>query len=391
MPSRVVSRLASMKPSATMALAQRARDLAKAGRPIVSLTAGEPDQNTPSRIRLAAHQAMDRGDTHYTGAAGHPELRIALRRMLAGEDVELEDDSCVLPTPGAKQAIFYALMALVEEGTGVLLPEPCWVSYKELTELAEGTPIPVGLDPGDHFRLTAGPLIDAARAAGGAKVMILCSPSNPTGRVFTSEEIDAVVEVATTLDLTVISDEIYGRLVYPPCQFVRMAADPRLAGRVVTVDGFSKAYAMTGWRLGWVAGPKPIVKAMTTLQMHTATCPAAFVQTAGVTALEACADDVVRFAEAYARRRQLIVEHLSGIPGLRVPPIEGAFYAFLDFRAIEPDDVAMCERLLSEADLALVPGSAFGAAGKGFLRLSFAAEDGVLVEACARIRKVLSR
>ncbi len=298
-----------------MAVATRARELKAAGKDIISLTAGEPDHPTPAVIIDAAHQAMREGRTLYTGAGGLPELNQALTARLKTEGVSLEDSTCVLPTPGAKQAIFYAVMALVEPGDGVLVPEPAWVSYPEIVGLAGGRYLPVSLDPDQGFELTAEALRQAAQEGGGAKMLLLNSPGNPSGRVLTEAEIAAVVEIAEELDLIVLSDEIYGPLTYAPAQFRRLASIPALNERVVTVDGFSKAYAMTGWRLGWVAGPKAWIAGMRKLQGHTATCPAEFTQVAGITALKECDGDIERFKESYRVRGELIQDLFGSIPG----------------------------------------------------------------------------
>lgn len=387
---RLSARCHRIQPSATMALATKARQMQAAGRDVISLTAGEPDQDTPAPIVAAAKAAMDAGDTHYTGAGGVPELAAAILATMKKDGVELAGPGAVVATPGAKQAVFYAMQALVNPGDGVLLPEPAWVSYVENIGLAQGRVISVPLDPDQSFRLEAAPLIDAARASGGAKVLILNSPSNPTGRVLTEDEIEAVAEAAEALDLVVVSDEIYGRLVYAPHRFRRLAADPRLADRTVTIDGFSKAWAMTGWRLGWICGPEPLIAGARKLQSHTATCPASFVQRGGVVALEQCDEHVEGFLASFARRREVAVEAFSEVPGMRVPEVQGAFYAFLDVRGVgDGDDAAFCARALEEAEVAMVPGTAFGAAGKGFVRASFACGEDLLREAARRLTQMV--
>lgn len=395
-PGSVVSqeilseRVRAIQPSATMALATRARKMRAGGRDVISLTAGEPDMPTPPSIVAAAEEAMRSGRTRYTGAGGMPELCQALVAELARGGVELAGPQCVLPTPGAKQALFYAVAALLDPGEKVLLPEPAWVSYREIVGLAGGEVVPVPLDPDDGFTLDPGKLRAAAEAAGGIKLLMLNSPSNPTGRVLGDEELEGVASLARELDWIVISDEIYGKLVYRDHPFRRLASLEGMADRVVTVDGFSKAFAMTGWRLGYVAGPAPWIAGMRKLQSHTATCPAEFTQVAGTHALEHCQDDVLAYLERFAARNQLVVEHFSRIPGLRVRPAQGAFYAFLDVREIgDGDEEALCERLLEEAEVATVPGSAFGEAGRGFLRISFAASEEDLVEAARRIAEAV--
>jgi aspartate aminotransferase len=384
-------RVLAIQPSATMALATRAREMRAAGRDVISLTAGEPDMPTPERIVNAAREALAAGRTRYTSAGGLPELNQAIFESLTREGVKLDGAQAVVATPGAKQAVFYAVQALVNPGDRVLLPEPAWVSYREIIGLAGGEVVSVDLDPDDNFRLDADKLIAAGKAAGGVKVLLLNSPCNPTGRVLSEAELKAVAHVAEELDLMVISDEIYGRLVYPPHQFRRLASLEGLGGRVVTVDGFSKAWAMTGWRLGYVAGPAQLIGGMRKLQGHTATCPAEFTQVAGITALRECDSLVAEYLARFCSRNELVVDQFSTVPGIRVKPAEGAFYAFLDVREVgDGDDVSICERFLNEAEVAMVPGSAFGAAGKGFLRMSFAASEEDLTRSADRLRKVLA-
>lgn len=383
--STLSARVRAIAPSATMALATRAREMRAQGRDVVSLTAGEPDFPTPPEIVEAAHEAMLAGRTHYTGAGGLPELNKAIQADLTRGGVVLDSPTQVLPTPGAKQAIYYAIQALVEPGDGVVVLEPAWVSYVQIIGLAGGEVRPVRLDPADDFTITKELLEPACR---GAKVMLVNSPNNPTGRVLTEAEIEAIVAVAVEHDLTIVSDEIYGRLVYAPSEFRRLASHPDLAPRTLTVDGFSKSWAMTGWRLGYVAGPTELVAGMRKLQSHSATCPAEFTQVAGVTALEACDEHVERFRRSFEARGKLVLEEFSSIPGVRVPAVQGAFYAFLDCREIMGgDDVALCERWLDGCEVAMVPGSAFGEAGKGFLRMSFASSEEDLKRAAARLRE----
>lgn len=380
--STLSARVRAISPSATMALATRARQMRAQGRDVVSLTAGEPDFPTPPEVVQAAHDAMLAGRTHYTGAGGLPELNQAIRADLARGGVT---PAQVLPTPGAKLAIYYAIHALVEPGDAVVVLEPAWVSYAPIIGLAGGEVRPVRLDSAEDFRITRELLEPACK---GAKVILVNSPNNPTGRVLSEDELRAVVAVALEHDLTVISDEIYGRLVYPPSEFRRLAAHPDLAPRTLTVDGFSKSYAMTGWRLGYVAGPADLVAGMRKLQSHTATCPAEFTQVAGVAALLECDEAVETFRKSFQARAELVAEEFGSVPGVRVPTVQGAFYAFLDCREIMAgDDALLCERWLEECEVAMVPGSAFGVAGSGFLRMSFAAAEEDLRRAAARLRE----
>lgn len=387
---RLSQRVKALEPSATMALASKAKAMQRAGRPVISLTAGEPDFPTPEAIVQAAIEAMRGGKTHYTDAAGAPEVRETLIESLKKEGLELESSDSVLLTPGAKQAIHYAAQALLDPGDKVLLLEPAWVSYRQIVGLAQAEVVALDLDPDKDFALDPERLETLAAAHPEIRMLILNSPSNPTGRVLSRAELEAVAKVAEAHDWVVVSDEIYGKLVFGGATFTRAATIPGLAERTITIDGFSKSHAMTGWRLGWAAGPTPWIQGMKKLQMHSATCPAEFVQWAGRAGLLGCEDTVQSFSDSYAGRARLVEELFSRPRGLRVPTPQGAFYAFLDARKIDSgDDVALAARILEEAEVALIPGSAFGAPGRGFLRMSFAAAEEDLRQAAQRLEVLL--
>lgn len=385
--SRRVTRLA---PSTTVALTDRANELRAQGQDIVSLSAGEPDFATPDVVMAEAERAMRSGKTHYTTSAGVSELREAILRKLMRENgISLPGIHNVLCVPGAKIGLTYLCLALLDEGDEVVCPEPSWVSYRECVRLADATYVAVA---GKAPRF--GPDLDAIEAAltERTRLLILNSPCNPTGVVWQRSELEALADLLRKHErLLVLSDEIYERILFEGQEHVSFASLPDMAERTITLNGFSKAYAMTGWRLGWCAGPRWLIEAMKKLQQHSATCPVAFAQYAGATALDEAEASVLAMAETFSRRRTYVCQRLSAIPKLPFHAPEGTFYLFADFSAYEKDSTKMARLLLEGAKVAVIPGAAFGEAGEGYLRLSFATSMEQLERACDRIESYLTR
>lgn len=386
----LATRVRDLAPSPTLAVSDRARALKAEGIDVVDLGGGDPDFITPKHIRQAATDAMNAGDTHYVASPGIPALRRAIADKLRTENgIDVEPNGGVVVTPGGKQALFEAALALVEPGDEVLIPEPAWVSYEPMVELAGGRPVPVALDPDDEFRLTADTL--AAAVTPRSRVLVINSPNNPTGRVLDEAERAAVVEVATAHDLLVFSDEIYEKILYDGNRHVSVGSLPGMAERTLTFNGFSKAYAMTGWRLAYVAGPKPYIAEIEKVHSHSATCATSFVQAAGVVALTGPQAFIGDMVSAWDRRRQMVANGLSEIAGWKCLPPEGAFYAFPDIRGTGMSSMEAADFLLREAHVAVVPGVAFGDAGEGHLRLSFATGDDLLRRAVEQISEAFGR
>jgi len=373
--------------SATVALSDKARLLAQQGVDVINLAGGDPDFITPAHIRAAACAAMEAGDTHYVSSRGIP----ALLKAIAGK-YEEEQGLCydpaseVLVTPGGKLALYAAIMGALDRGEEVLLPEPAWVSYVPMIQLADGAPVPVPLDGGDHFTLTRQAL--ESRVTPRSRLILLNSPNNPTGRVLTAAEIEAVVAVAQAHDLLVISDEMYEKLIYDGRQTVSLAGQPGMRERTIIINGLSKSHAMTGWRLGFAVAPKPIMSAMLKVQQHTATCAASFTQAAGVAALSGSQECVAEMVKVYRQRRDLVVAGLNGVRGLRCAAPEGAFYAFPYVAGTGMTSEQFCAHILDKAQVVMTPGGCFGASGEGYARLSFATATDRLEEMITRLRKV---
>ncbi|BAS28820.1 pyridoxal phosphate-dependent aminotransferase [Limnochorda pilosa] len=384
-------RIDRIEPSPTLAMSARARALTQQGVDVVDLGVGEPDFDTPEPIKEAAVRALRDGRTKYTASAGIPELREAIAQKLRRENGLPYAREDVLVTVGAKHAVYLALQALCNPGDRVLLPAPYWVSYAEQVRLVDAEPVFLPTREEDGFKLTPETL--AAHVA-GARALILNSPNNPTGAVYTPQELGALGEV---LDREpgcwLLSDEIYEPFVYDGARHASLLAlRPELRERAVLIHGFSKTYAMTGWRLGYAAGPRPLVAAMVNLQSHSTSNATSFAQVAAVEALQGSQRPVEEMVRVFQQRRDLLLSGLARLPGLRCTRPAGAFYLFPNVSGVfgrsyrgevvhGSQDLA--ERLLDGVATATVPGTAFGT--EGYLRLSYAASTERLEEGLHRL------
>lgn len=378
----------SVPASVTATMMQKGRELAAAGKDVLNLAGGEPDFNTPQHIVDAAFQAIQAGDTHYPPSFGTPQLLAAIVSKLQRENnVHHITPGQILVTPGGKWAIYAALAATLNPGDEVLLLDPSWVSYAPMVELNRGVPVRVPLSGEANFVVSEEILRRYVTPA--TKLMMVNSPNNPTGRVFTRAEIDAIVAVAQEHDLYVLSDEIYEHILYDGAVHHSLAAEPGMAERTLIVNGFSKAYAMTGWRLGWLAAPPAIAKLARTYQTQSVTSAASFTMAAGVAALNGPQDAVREMTAAYAARRRFLLDAIEEIPGLECPPVEGAFYIFPRFTATKKTSLEIAGVLLEEGLIATTPGIAFGDAGEGHVRFSFATHMHDLERTVERLAKIV--
>jgi aspartate aminotransferase len=387
--------LARVKPSPTVAITQLARRLKAEGRDVIGLAAGEPDFDTPAHVKAAAKAAIDRGETKYTQPDGIPELKAAIIAKFARENGLDYRPEEVMVSTGGKQVLFNALVATLNPGDEVIVPAPYWVSYPDMTRLAGGEPVIAAACGEDGFKLTP----QALEAAIGprTKWLIFNSPSNPTGAGYSAAEIGALAEVlARHPQVWVMADDIYEHVAYPPFAFATPAAvAPALKARTLIVNGVSKAYAMTGWRIGYGAGPVALLDAMRTIQSQSTTNPCSISQWAAVEALNGPQDYIAESRAAFLRRRDLVVAALNACPGLSCATPEGAFYVYPSCAgaigrrtpagALIADDEAFCRELLAAEGVAVVFGAAFGLSPH--FRVSYAASDATLTEACARIRR----
>jgi len=387
---------ANAKPSATLALNAKAKRMAREGVDVLTFALGEPDFDTPDHIKQAAHRAIQAGYTKYTPAAGMAELREAIAAKLRNENGLDYAPEQIIVCNGAKQALYMVMLCLVEHGDEVLLPAPYWVSYSAQARFCRAEPVPIDTT-GTKLRLTAELLEDAVTER--SRVLVLNSPSNPTGVVLTESELRDIIEVVLRHDLWVVADEIYEKLIYDDAVHVSPAGfSDEAFERVITVNGLSKTYAMTGWRVGYAAGPKRVIKAATSIQSNTTSAPNTIAQKAAIRALTGTQEPVGEMRDAFDERRRLIVEGLNAIPGIRCLMPQGAFYAFPDCsdlmgRSIDGTTIEnsfqLCEALLEHAKVALTPGSAFGA--EDYVRLSYATSTEHIEGALARIADFVGR
>ncbi len=385
-PSKIElsKRVLSVAPSATLAITAKAKELSSKGIDVVSLSAGEPDFDTPLYIKEACITALQKGMTRYTPVSGTPELRKAVAaKFLRDQNLTFSPDQIVVGC-GAKHVIFNTLFALLNEGDEVAIPSPYWLSYPEMVTVLGGRNVFIETTEADGFKLTPRSLREKLTAK--TRVLILNSPSNPTGAVYTKDELLGVIGVLRDFpNVIVLSDEIYEKLVFDGKKHHSIASlDPEIAQRTVIVNGHSKAYAMTGWRLGYAACPnKALIEAVSSIQSHSTSNPNSFAQAGGVTALEKGDADAAKMCEVFEKRRNFFVEKLAQIPQLKPIRPEGAFYVFVNSGRSGIDSVRLAQRLLEEAHVAVVPGKPFGS--DQHIRLSFAASEQQLENAVSRL------
>ena len=398
MPQGLAKRLSFIAPSMTMKVSAKAALLRAQGVDVVSFSAGEPDFDTPSHIKEAAKRALDAGATKYTAVEGTPQLRKAVATWFAkahGFDVSAGE---VMVSAGAKQVIHHAFHALLDVGDEILLPAPCWVSYAEIAKLAGAVPVPVLGRAEDGFLVNPDAIARAITPA--TRMIVLCSPSNPTGAIYDEDTLRAIASLVLKHDLWLLSDDIYRSLCYGGRRCVQPATfAPAIRERTIIVDGVSKAYAMTGWRIGFALAPTHVIEAMATLQGQSTTNAAAVCQAAALAAIEGPSDEMEAMRLEFDKRRQYMVAALRAMPGVTCIEPQGAFYAFPDVSAflgrISPqglrieDDLALCQYLIEDAKVAVVPGSAFFA--PGFVRLSYATAQANIEKGLARMAASLAK
>jgi len=351
---------------------------------VVGLHVGEPDFDTPAHIKQAAAKALNAGYTHYTNTAGIPELREAIAQKLERENgIDVDPENEVLVTHGGYAAIYASLQALTDPGDEILLIEPAW-TYDGFIALAGGIKVPCGLN-GPGFELTRDAL--ESKVSDRTKLILVSSPNNPTGNMFSREELEIVAEVAKARDLLVLSDEVYEKLIYDGLSHYSIASFPGMGDRTITANSFSKTYAMTGWRIGYIAAGKEIATAIKKVVAYGYGCINAAVQKAAVEALTGPQDCVKEMLKEYDRRRHLIVKGLNEISGVKCEKPKGAFYAFANVSSFKLSSQEFAAMLLQKAKVATIPGSAFGSSGDGYLRISFATSQENIVEGLDRIRR----
>ena len=375
-----------MPVSGTLKILDLAKRLEREGRDIIHMEVGEPDFDTPEHIKRAAEEALKRGMTKYTSSAGIPELRGAIAEHARAKGIEAREEE-VLVTPGAKHAILCAMVAALDPGDEVVIPSPCW-TYEGIAQVAGAKTVYVETTGEDGFRLSADAVHE--KLTSKSKMLLLNYPNNPTGAVASEDELRALADLAVDHKLWVLSDEIYDCLVYEG-EHVSITSFPGIRERSIYINGFSKAYAMTGWRLGYAIAPLELTREMIKIQQASTTCAAGFVQAAGLAALRGPQDCVGRMREEYRERRDVIVEGLNSIRGFGCTKPKGAFYAFPSVEELGVDSLTLCERLLHEGGVAAVPGSEFGPYGEGYVRFSYATSMGKIRRALKRMAGVVEK
>ena len=394
---RVSKRIAAIAESATLAVDSKAKALKAAGRPVIGFGAGEPDFPTPDYIVNSAVEAAKVAANHrYTPAAGLPELRDAIvKKTKRDSNYEITSDQ-VLVTNGGKQAVYQAFASILDPGDEVLLPSPYWTTYPECIKLAGGVSVEVFADESQNYLVSVEQLEKVRTAK--TKVVLFCSPSNPTGSVYSPEQVKAIGNWALANGLWVVTDEIYEHLLYDGATAPSICvAVPALADRTIIINGVAKTYAMTGWRVGWMIGPKDVIKAATNLQSHLSSNVSNISQRAAITAFTGDLSAVHKMGEAFDRRRKLIVKLLNEIPGVSCPNPTGAFYVYPSVKGVLGKEIRgkrpktsaeLATLILEEVEVAAVPGEAFGPSG--YLRFSYALGDEDIIEGIGRVKKLLS-
>lgn len=380
----ISSRVAQVTPSLTLSITNQAKAMKAKGEEVYGLAGGEPDQDTPDFIKEAAIKAIQDGKTKYTPAAGIPELRQAISAKLKKENNLDYDATQIIVNSGAKHSCMNAIMAIVEEGDEVIIPAPYWVSYPEMVRLVGGIPVIVETKEENGWKMT--PEEFEENMTGLTKMVIINSPGNPTGAIYDADELRALGEVALLEDITILSDEIYEHLIYDEAKHVSIASlSEELYNLTITVGGFSKAYSMTGWRLGWIAAPKALASAISMIQGHTTSNACTFAQYGGVAALEVKNTFVEDLRAEYDVRRQFMLARLKAIPNITVVEPKGAFYFFVNCSQLGMKSVNLCDKLLNRYRVAAVPGIAFG--NDDCIRISYCTTLDVLNEGVNRFEE----
>lgn len=393
---KVADRVAAMAPSVTLAIDAKAKEMQASGIDVVNFGAGEPDFDTPEAIKDACVAALKAGKTKYCAAAGLPELKTALAKKFKEENGLDYKPAQISVNVGGKHSLYNAIMTMVNPGDEVIIPAPYWVSYYEMVRGAQGIPVVLRADASTEFKITPEQL--AAACTEKTVCVLLNSPSNPTGGVYTPAELEALAKVIVEKDILCISDELYEKMVYDGAVHVSIATFPGMFERTLTVNGFSKAYSMTGWRLGYCAGPLPIINGMNNLQSHSTSNATTFVQYAALEALKLPREVLENFVVAFDKRRKFVIDLLNKIPGVTCNVPTGAFYVFPDFSAyhgkkfngkVIEGSLDLASYILAEAKVGIVPGAAFGV--DAYQRISYATSEAKLQEGVRRIAEALAQ
>lgn len=387
MEIKTTKRMEALPFSSIRAAMEKANKMQAAGEKIIHLEIGRPDFDTPQKIKDAANRSLAAGHVFYTSNYGDLKLRAAIAKRLRernGIDCEASD---ILVSIGVCQITYEVMAVLLEEGDEVLLPNPVWLNYIHVPTSLGAKAVTYSLKEENDYQIDLAEL--ESKINSNTKLLVLVDPSNPTGGVFSREILEKVAQIAIKHDLLVVSDEIYEQLVYDGTEHVSIASLPGMKERTITLGGFSKAYSMTGWCVGYLCAPQEIIQACFRMQQYTVVCAPSFCQEAAITALEDCDEDVELMRKEYERRKNYMVKALNSIDGISCNNPQGAFYIFVNIKSLNKTSKEIADYMLDHAKIALVPGSAFGSEGEGYLRISYATSYEDLVEAAGRIKKAV--
>ena len=388
MEFQTAKRMEALPFSGIRAVMEKANAMQAAGENIIHLEIGRPDFDTPEKIKKAAEESLKQGHVFYTSNYGTPALRQAIAEWENAHNGVNYEAANVMVTIGVSEATWCAMDAYLEAGDEVLVPNPVWLNYIHVPTALGAKPVTYSLKEENDFQIDFEEL--ESKITERTKMIVVVDPSNPTGGVFSRETMERLAQICVKHNLIAISDEIYEQLLYDGEKHTSLASLPGMAERTIKLGGFSKAYSMTGWRIGYLCAPKEIISAVVRVHQYTVTCASSFVQDASVTALKECDDDVEAMRAEYQKRKDYMVKELNSIEGISSNHPTGAFYIFVNIKKLGKTSMEMAEYLLEHAKIALVPGSAFGSEGEGYLRISYATSMEQLVEACSRLRKAIA-
>ena len=389
MSVKIAERMDRMAPSGIRKVNEKALAMERAGEKVIHFELGRPDFDTPEYIKEAACKALAEGKVHYTSNYGTMELRQAIADKLNRENYIDYKPSEVLVTVGLSEAVFAVLAAILNEGDEILVPDPVWLNYVNVPNLLGAVPVTYSLKEETGFQIDLDEI--RAKITPKTRAVVIVTPNNPTGGVLTEDILKELADIAVSNDLMVLADEVYERLIYDGAKHISIASLPGMKERTFTLNGMSKAYAMDGWRLGYVAAPETYIVTMNKFHQHNTTCAPSFVQAAAVAALTDEGDEVNEMVKEYKRRRDCAVKAINEIPGLSCLCPKGAFYIFINCKELHMGCEELAAYLLEEAKIALVPGNVFGPGGEGYLRMSFANSYENVAEGCRRLREAVEK
>lgn len=387
MNKKIAARMDMLAPSGIRKVNEKALAMERAGEKVIHFEIGRPDFDTPEYIKKACEKSLESGDVFYTSNFGSMELRTAIAEKLRKQNNIDYKPTEILVTVGLSEAVFDVLCSILDEGDEILVPDPVWINYMNVPRLLGAVPVTFGLKEETGFQID----LDEVRSkvSSKTKALVLISPNNPTGGVLSEETLRGLAQVAIENDLMVIADEVYERLLFDGERHISIASLPGMKERTFTMNGLSKAYSMTGWRLGYVAAPEEYIAVLNKIHQHNTTCAPSFVQTASIVALRDETDEVEKMVAEYSRRRDYAIKAINEIPGLSCQTPKGAFYIFINAKKLGMPSAQLADYLLDHTKIAMVPGDVFGPGGEGYLRMSFANSYENIIEGCERLRKAI--